>query len=103
MCFRYSILAPSAIPSGFVEGKDVTAKVLEALQMDSDQYKLGHTKVFFRAGVLGGLEEATWGETVPDPVIPPGSHQGVPYEKELPETTGPEVSFLKNLLYFDLN
>ena len=25
--------------------------------MDQDQYKLGHTKVFFRAGVLGGLEE----------------------------------------------
>ncbi len=40
-----------------MEGKDVTSKVLEALQMDNDQYKLGHTKVFFRAGVLGNLEE----------------------------------------------
>ena len=42
---RYSILAPSAIPEGFVEGKEVTGKVLEALNMDNDQYKLGHTKV----------------------------------------------------------
>ncbi len=55
--FRYSILAPNAIPSGFVEAKEASAKVLEALQLDSDKFKLGHTKVFFRAGVLGMLEE----------------------------------------------
>ena len=55
--FRYSILAPNAIPQGFVEAKEASAKVLEALQLDNDKYKLGHTKVFFRAGVLGMLEE----------------------------------------------
>ncbi len=53
----YSILAPNAIPAGFVEAKEASAKVLEALQLDQDKYKLGHTKVFFRAGVLGMLEE----------------------------------------------
>ncbi len=48
MC-RYSILAPNAIPSsGFVEGKDATGKVLAAMELDDDKYKLGHTKVFFR-------------------------------------------------------
>ena len=55
--FSYSILAPNAIPQGFVEAKEASAKVLEALQLDADKYKLGHTKVFFRAGVLGMLEE----------------------------------------------
>ncbi len=55
--FSYSILAAAAIPTGFVEAKEASAKVLEALQMDADKYKLGHTKVFFRAGVLGMLEE----------------------------------------------
>ena len=55
--FSYSILAPNAIPQGFVEAKEASGKVLEALQLDADKYKLGHTKVFFRAGVLGMLEE----------------------------------------------
>jgi len=55
---RYSILAPNAIPAtGFVDGKEVTEKVLKALAMDDDKYKIGNTKVFFRAGVLGTLEE----------------------------------------------
>jgi len=55
---RYSILAPNAVPAtGFVDGKEVTEKVLKALSMNEDSYKIGHTKVFFRAGVLGTLEE----------------------------------------------
>ncbi len=55
---RYSILASSAISTtGFVDGKEATEKIIEALQLDNDQYKLGHTKVFFRAGVLGNLED----------------------------------------------
>ena len=54
---RYSILAPNAIPQGFVDGKVVTEKVLAALQLDLNDYRLGHTKVFFRAGVLGALED----------------------------------------------
>jgi myosin heavy subunit len=54
---RYSILAPNAVPQGFVEGKLVTEKILEALQMDVNEYKIGNTKVFFKAGVLGMLED----------------------------------------------
>lgn len=45
------------IPPGFVDGKVVTEKVLNALQMDVNDYRLGHTKVFFKAGVLGMLED----------------------------------------------
>ena len=54
---RYSILAPNAIPqSGFVDGKVATEKVLGALDL-GDNYRLGHTKVFFKAGILGQLED----------------------------------------------
>ena len=52
----YSILAPNAIPSGFVDGKVASEKILAALDM-GDNYRIGHTKVFFKAGVLGQLEE----------------------------------------------
>ena len=56
-CFhRYSILAPNAIPAGFVDGKVASEKVLAALNI-GDQYRIGYTKVFFKAGVLGILEE----------------------------------------------
>ena len=55
--FSYSILAPNAIPQGFVDAKVVAEKVLTALQLDVNDFKLGHTKVFFRAGVLGHLED----------------------------------------------
>ncbi|XP_059177767.1 myosin heavy chain, striated muscle-like isoform X1 [Physella acuta] len=54
---RYSILAPNAIPQGFVDGKKVTENILLALQLDPQEYRLGTTKVFFKAGVLGTLED----------------------------------------------
>jgi myosin heavy subunit len=46
----------SAIPQGFVDGKVVSEKVLLALQLDPAEYRLGNTKVFFKAGVVGNLE-----------------------------------------------
>ena len=55
--YRYSILSPNAIPQGFTDGKQVTEKVLLALQLDPAEYRLGTTKVFFKAGVLGMLED----------------------------------------------
>jgi len=54
--FSYSILAPNAIPSGFVDGKVASEKILAALNI-GDNYRIGHTKVFFKAGILGQLEE----------------------------------------------
>ncbi|CAL1296901.1 unnamed protein product [Larinioides sclopetarius] len=54
---RYTILAASAVPKGFVDAKKVAESVLEAIQLDKNDYRLGNTKVFFRAGVLGRLEE----------------------------------------------
>lgn len=54
---RYTILAPNAVPAGFADGKLVAEKVLGSLSLDANDYRLGITKVFFKAGVLGGLEE----------------------------------------------
>merc|ERR1712202_119341 len=54
---RYQILAASAIPAGFIDGKVACAKLLEALQLDENEFRIGLTKVFFRAGIVGELEE----------------------------------------------
>ncbi|KAL5969171.1 Myosin heavy chain striated muscle [Taenia solium] len=54
---RYSILAPNAIPAGFVDGKQVTEKILDACQLSKDSYQCGNTKVFFKAGTLAELED----------------------------------------------
>ncbi|XP_063075194.1 myosin-7-like isoform X1 [Engraulis encrasicolus] len=55
---RYRILNPSSIPEGqFIDSKKAAEKLLGSLDIDHNQYKLGHTKVFFKAGLLGLLEE----------------------------------------------
>merc|ERR1712226_701498 len=54
---RYQILAASAIPAGFIDGKDAAEKLIEALQLDESEYRIGNTKVFFRSGIVGELEE----------------------------------------------
>uniref|UniRef100_A0A3Q1EAS7 Slow myosin heavy chain 1 n=1 Tax=Acanthochromis polyacanthus TaxID=80966 RepID=A0A3Q1EAS7_9TELE len=55
---RYRILNPNAIPEGqFIDNKKAAEKLLGSLDIDHEQYKLGHTKVFFKAGLLGVLEE----------------------------------------------
>ncbi|XP_053186083.1 myosin-7-like [Scomber japonicus] len=55
---RYRILNPNAIPEGqFIDNKKASEKLLGSLDIDHTQYRLGHTKVFFKAGLLGLLEE----------------------------------------------
>ncbi|KAM9791563.1 myosin-7-like isoform 2-T2 [Syngnathus typhle] len=55
---RYRILNPAAIPEGqFIDSKKGAEKLLGSLDIDHNQYKFGHTKVFFKAGLLGQLEE----------------------------------------------
>merc|ERR1719244_470651 len=54
---RYQILAASAIPPGFIDGKVACEKLMEALQLDENEFRIGLTKVFFRAGIIGELEE----------------------------------------------
>ncbi|XP_060692585.1 myosin-7-like [Hemiscyllium ocellatum] len=55
---RYRILNPSAVPEDkFVDSRKATEKLLGSLDIDHTQYRFGHTKVFFKAGLLGQLEE----------------------------------------------
>ncbi|KAJ2783688.1 class II myosin [Coemansia interrupta] len=55
---RYEILAPNVIPRQvFVDSKQAASLLLDALRIDAAKYRLGHTKVFFRAGMLAELEE----------------------------------------------
>ncbi|CAM5156698.1 unnamed protein product [Eretmochelys imbricata] len=55
---RYRILNASAVPEGqFMDSKKASEKLLGSIDIDHTQYKFGHTKVFFKAGLLGLLEE----------------------------------------------
>ncbi|XP_066444038.1 myosin-1B [Eleutherodactylus coqui] len=55
---RYKILNASAIPEGqFIDSKKASEKLLGSIDVDHTQYRFGHTKVFFKAGLLGTLEE----------------------------------------------
>uniref|UniRef100_A0A6Q2ZQ03 Myosin-7B n=1 Tax=Esox lucius TaxID=8010 RepID=A0A6Q2ZQ03_ESOLU len=55
---RYRILNPHAIPDDkFVDSRKGAEKLLWSLEVDHSQYKFGLTKVFFKAGLLGLLEE----------------------------------------------
>lgn len=55
---RFEILAqPGAIPKGFVDGSQACSTILSGLELDPQSYRLGLTKVFFKAGILAELEE----------------------------------------------
>jgi len=53
---RYMILAPNEMKAEPDERKSA-GLCLNAVQLDPELYRLGHTKVFFKAGTLGQLEE----------------------------------------------
>ncbi|XP_049825611.1 myosin heavy chain, muscle isoform X2 [Aethina tumida] len=53
---RYKILNPAAV-SKESDPKKCADLILQASGLDAELYRLGHTKVFFRAGVLGQMEE----------------------------------------------
>ncbi|XP_029155887.1 myosin heavy chain, muscle isoform X24 [Nylanderia fulva] len=53
---RYKILCANAVPEP-CDAQKATQIILDTINLESDQYRLGHTKVFFRAGVLGQMEE----------------------------------------------
>ncbi|XP_056608311.1 myosin-9 isoform X1 [Triplophysa dalaica] len=54
---RYEILTPSSIPKGFMDGKQACVLMIRALELDPNLFRIGQSKVFFRAGVLAHLEE----------------------------------------------
>merc|ERR1719391_192999 len=54
---RYNILAAKAVAKA-KNDKAAAGAVLDiAVKLDKEKFRLGHTKVFFRAGILGYMEE----------------------------------------------
>ncbi|MBN3308151.1 MYH9 protein, partial [Amia calva] len=54
---RYQILTPSTVAKDFMDEKQACVLMLQELKLDPSQFQIGHTKVFFRAGLLANLEE----------------------------------------------
>jgi myosin protein heavy chain len=53
---RYEVLCRD-LPKGYLEGQVAAKMILEKLNLDRALYRVGLTKVFFRAGVLAELED----------------------------------------------
>lgn len=53
---RYEVLT-TRMPKGYLEGQKACQMLLEQIDLDKALYRVGLTKVFFRAGVLAELEE----------------------------------------------
>ena len=54
---RYTILAPKAVPAGFLDSRKATDLLIKEMQLSDTEYRMGLSKVFFKAGVLGRLED----------------------------------------------
>merc|ERR1719385_717326 len=53
---RYNILAAGLVAKA-KNDKAAAKAVLDFIKLEPEKYRLGHTKVFFRAGILGYMEE----------------------------------------------
>ncbi|ROV96752.1 hypothetical protein VSDG_05613 [Cytospora chrysosperma] len=53
---RYEVLCQD-LPKGYIDGQAAVTMMLQRFKMDRSLYRVGLTKVFFRAGVLAELEE----------------------------------------------
>merc|ERR1712079_393081 len=53
---RYNIVAAQAVAKA-KNDKGAAGAVMDAVKLDKEKFRLGHTKGFFRAGILGYMEE----------------------------------------------
>lgn len=53
---RYEVLCQN-MPKGYLGGQEAAKMILDRLKLDPSVFRVGITKVFFRAGVLAELEE----------------------------------------------
>merc|ERR1712045_986681 len=53
---RYNIMAAGAVAKA-KNDKSAAGAVMDVIKLDKEKFRLGHTKVFFRAGILGYMEE----------------------------------------------
>merc|ERR1719290_343948 len=54
---RYNILAAKAVAKAKNDKSAASAVLVGVVKLDPDKFRLGHTKVLFRAGILGYMEE----------------------------------------------
>ncbi|KAK5902733.1 hypothetical protein CesoFtcFv8_007964 [Champsocephalus esox] len=55
---RYKILNASVIPEGqLIDNKKASEKLLGSIDVPHDEYRFGHTKMFFKAGLLAKKKE----------------------------------------------
>ncbi len=54
---RYEVLTPGIIPRGYMDGRKACQRMVEALELDRSTFKIGTSKIFFKAGVLAEMEE----------------------------------------------
>ncbi|KAJ7621122.1 P-loop containing nucleoside triphosphate hydrolase protein [Roridomyces roridus] len=54
---RYEVLTPGIIPRGYMDGREACRRMVKALELDEAIFKIGTSKIFFKAGVLAELEE----------------------------------------------
>lgn len=54
---RYEVLTPGIIPKGYMDGREACQRMTETLDLDKSSYRIGLSKIFFKAGVLAELEE----------------------------------------------
>ena len=54
---RYEVLTPGIIPRGYMDGREACRRMVNKLELDDAIYKIGTSKIFFKAGVLAELEE----------------------------------------------
>jgi myosin protein heavy chain len=54
---RYEILTPGIIPRGYMDGREACRRMVGFLELDESIFKIGTSKIFFKAGVLAELEE----------------------------------------------
>ncbi|KDQ52913.1 hypothetical protein JAAARDRAFT_446505 [Jaapia argillacea MUCL 33604] len=54
---RYEVLTPGIIPRGYMDGRKACLRMVDALELDKANFRIGTSKIFFKAGVLADLEE----------------------------------------------
>ena len=55
---RFIIIKPKEVHAAMPDLKASTKIILESIEAMHDKWRLGHTKVFFRAGAVGCVEES---------------------------------------------
>ena len=55
---RFIIIKPKEVHAAMPDLKESTKIILSSIEAMNDKWRLGHTKVFFRAGAVGCVEES---------------------------------------------